>query len=206
VAEYRRGVDPADIFSIAFSPKNTRMAVTSDKSTLHIFDLPPDGQEIRPHSSSHASQRSLEKQMAALSTSPKSGADAEWDAISADDQQAASSPKSNKPRWGPLAEIPGMPRIFTDSYSTVSTHFEMGEEPEIWQTVGSRPGKRPTANAPIPGSPSGRPKKGVVAWINEDELVVVGAGLDARWEKFQLGMTKEGKRVCTRLGWRRYTG
>ncbi|KAJ8113644.1 hypothetical protein OPT61_g4276 [Boeremia exigua] len=38
--ELRRGVDPAIILSLAFSPSGTTLAVTSDKSTLHIFDLP----------------------------------------------------------------------------------------------------------------------------------------------------------------------
>ena len=40
LAELRRGVDHAVIFSIAFSPSNTLLAVTSDKSTLHVFDIP----------------------------------------------------------------------------------------------------------------------------------------------------------------------
>lgn len=40
IAELRRGVDHAVIFSLGISPSNTLLAVTSDKSTLHIFDLP----------------------------------------------------------------------------------------------------------------------------------------------------------------------
>ncbi|KAJ5906857.1 uncharacterized protein N7473_003773 [Penicillium subrubescens] len=40
LAELRRGVDHAVIFSLSFSPSNTLLAVTSDKSTLHIFDIP----------------------------------------------------------------------------------------------------------------------------------------------------------------------
>jgi WD40 repeat protein len=40
LAELRRGVDPAAVFSLAFSPSGATLAVTSDKSTLHIFDLP----------------------------------------------------------------------------------------------------------------------------------------------------------------------
>lgn len=40
LAELRRGVDHAVIFSISFSPSSTMVAVTSDKSTLHIFDIP----------------------------------------------------------------------------------------------------------------------------------------------------------------------
>src|SRR5262245_12407336 len=48
MAELRRGVDHAEIFSLPISPSTTLLAVTSDKSTLHIFDLP----------CSHPSQRS----------------------------------------------------------------------------------------------------------------------------------------------------
>jgi hypothetical protein len=40
MAELRRGVDHAVIFSLAISPSNNLIAVTSDKSTLHVFDLP----------------------------------------------------------------------------------------------------------------------------------------------------------------------
>ncbi|KAJ2220085.1 Phosphatidylinositol 3,5-bisphosphate-binding protein [Coemansia sp. RSA 485] len=39
--ELRRGVDRADIYSIAFSPDNTRLCVSSDKGTVHIFNLDP---------------------------------------------------------------------------------------------------------------------------------------------------------------------
>lgn len=35
----RRGLDKAQVYSIAFSPNSTRLAVLSDKQTLHIFDL-----------------------------------------------------------------------------------------------------------------------------------------------------------------------
>lgn len=40
IAEYRRGLDDVDVFSLAFSPDNAFLALTSDKSTLHIFELP----------------------------------------------------------------------------------------------------------------------------------------------------------------------
>lgn len=43
LAELRRGIDPASIFSLAFSPGGTKLACTSDKSTLHIFDVPHSG-------------------------------------------------------------------------------------------------------------------------------------------------------------------
>lgn len=50
MGELRRGVDHAVIFSLAFSPSNTLLAVTSDKSTLHIFDIP------HPHQIAYRSQ------------------------------------------------------------------------------------------------------------------------------------------------------
>ena len=40
MGELRRGVDHADIYCIAISPNNKILAVTSDKATLHVFDIP----------------------------------------------------------------------------------------------------------------------------------------------------------------------
>ncbi|KAJ2522996.1 Phosphatidylinositol 3,5-bisphosphate-binding protein [Coemansia sp. RSA 1939] len=37
--ELRRGVDRADIYSIAFSPDGSKLCVSSDKGTVHIFNL-----------------------------------------------------------------------------------------------------------------------------------------------------------------------
>ncbi|PGH09981.1 SVP1-like protein 2 [Blastomyces parvus] len=48
MAELRRGVDQAEIFSLAISPSNTLLALTSDKSTLHIFDLPHARKDTPP--------------------------------------------------------------------------------------------------------------------------------------------------------------
>lgn len=45
--EFRRGVDPATIFSIAISPSGSHIAVTSDKSTLHLYDLENPGGATR---------------------------------------------------------------------------------------------------------------------------------------------------------------
>ncbi|KAJ6110243.1 phosphatidylinositol 3-5-bisphosphate-binding protein [Penicillium sp. IBT 16267x] len=51
LAELRRGVDHAVIFSLSFSPSNTLLAVTSDKSTLHVFDVPHPTHVGRPSQS-----------------------------------------------------------------------------------------------------------------------------------------------------------
>ncbi len=51
VAEFRRGLDTAVIYSISFSPparSMQRLAVTSDKGTIHIFDLPNGSNDVVP--------------------------------------------------------------------------------------------------------------------------------------------------------------
>lgn len=50
------------------------------------------------------------------------------------------------------------------------------------------------------------PPKGVIGWISEDSLAVIGAGQDARWEKFVIVDGDDGKRHCVREGWKRYLG
>ncbi|KAF2215151.1 hypothetical protein CERZMDRAFT_35857 [Cercospora zeae-maydis SCOH1-5] len=41
LAEFRRGMDHSVIYSLSFSPGNKFVASTSDKGTLHVFDLQP---------------------------------------------------------------------------------------------------------------------------------------------------------------------
>ncbi|RMZ91033.1 hypothetical protein DV736_g1742, partial [Chaetothyriales sp. CBS 134916] len=101
IAELRRGVDPAFIFSIAISPDSTMLAVTSDKSTLHVFDLPPQ-------QDSHTELRGR-SQSPHITTPP------------------GEEPTSNQ-KWGFLSKIPLLPRVFSDIYSFASAHFEMGDE------------------------------------------------------------------------------
>ena len=162
-AELRRGVDPAAIFSLAISPSSSLLAVTSDKSTLHIFDLP--GAAPRP-------------------TSARARPDAD---------------SAGSHKWGVLSKLPLLPRTFSDTYSFASAHFEMGDEPLGWTASRS-----PTWSAPIPGVPGGRPPQGLLGWLDDASLVVVGAGQDARWEKFVVGSAADGRRVCFREGWRKY--
>jgi WD40 repeat protein len=47
ISEFRRGSDEADVFSLSFSPNSSFVACTSDKGTLHIFELPNATQELR---------------------------------------------------------------------------------------------------------------------------------------------------------------
>ncbi|KAJ5494969.1 SVP1-like protein 2 [Penicillium diatomitis] len=160
LAELRRGVDHAIIFSLAFSPSNNLLAVTSDKSTLHIFDVP------HPHLP-HRAQ------------SP-----------------ASSLEESASQKWGILGRLPLLPRVFSDIYSSASAHFEIGDEAGSGTSYGSSPGT----------SIGRRPAKGVIGWIDNHTLLVLGAGQDGRWEKFILRNGDDGRRYCTRDGWKRYLG
>ena len=63
IAEFRRGVEKAIIFGLAFSDAETWLACTSDKGTVHIFDLrpkPPAAAEIpgRGQQSQHRKSQS----------------------------------------------------------------------------------------------------------------------------------------------------
>jgi WD repeat-containing protein 45 len=85
-------------------------------------------------------------------------------------------------------------------YSFASAHFEIGDEIPVSGLAGSMSS---TTSAVIPG---GRPPKGVVGWLSDDSLAVIGAGRDGRWEKFVLVEGDDGKRICVRQGWKRYLG
>ena len=160
-------MDPATVFSLAFSPSGSMLACTSDKSTLHIFDVPR-----KP------SQGSASPQPSSSSTVlPNQGDD-------------------GKGKWGFLAKIPLMPRMFSDSYSFASAAFEAGDEPLI--------GGLPMSESITLGT--SRPDKGIIGWVSDDSLVVVGAGRDARWEKFVIVDGQDGKRHCVRESWKRYLG
>ncbi|GAO14028.1 hypothetical protein UVI_02035770 [Ustilaginoidea virens] len=160
VAELRRGIDPATIFSLAFSPSGSMLACTSDKSTLHVFDVP------------NTKRQSLQRSQHLSSTDAEAG------------------------KWGILGRIPLMPRVFSDVYSFASAPFEAGDE----TMIGGIPFSEGIVLGPV------RPAKGILGWISEDSLAVVGAGKDARWEKFVLVNGENGKRVCVREGWKRYLG
>ena len=177
IAELRRGVDQAAIFSLAISPSNTLLATTSDKSTLHIFDLPHH--PSRPESS-----------IASRQQSPVGGS-----AVN------ASGDDTNNQKWGILGKIPLLPRVFSDVYSFASAHFEMGDEVPLPGQLARASISTAALGLGVLGS---RPLKGVVGWLSDDTLLVIGAGRDGRWEKFVLVEGEDRKRICVRQGWKRY--
>ena len=93
-----------------------------------------------------------------------------------------------------------LPRVFSDIYSFASARIESEEAPDSrYADVAN--GK---SVAPIPGVPGGRPSKGVIGWLNNHTILVIGAGRDGRWEKFIVGEAEDGRRHCIRQGWKRY--
>ncbi|KAK6594577.1 svp1-like protein 2 [Botrytis cinerea] len=107
IAELRRGVDHADIFSISISPSGQLLAVTSDKATLHVFDIPHPSKP--PRSESATGHRRL--------TSLGGGG-------------SPTTPDSDaRNKWGILGKLPLMPRLFSDIYSFATATFSTGEEP-----------------------------------------------------------------------------
>lgn len=173
IVELRRGVDHATIFSLAVSPSNQLLAVTSDKSTLHIFDIPHPTKPAR-------------SEMSNTGKSPPSVGSG---------GNPSPSDDSGSLKWGVLGKIPLLPRVFSDIYSFASAHFEMGDESPPGVTASS---ERIAGHA--------RPQKGLIGWTSDHSLIVIGAGLDGRWEKFIIAMSEDGKRYCVRDGWKKYLG
>ncbi|KAI1323604.1 WD40 repeat-like protein [Xylariaceae sp. FL0255] len=177
IAERRRGTESATIFSLRFSPSGNMLACTSDKGNLHIFDVP------NPRRSTSSAPRP---------NPPISPSAASFSLTTGTNPSAESTNK-----WGFLSNIPFGP--FSDVYSFASAPFETGSEP--LQNINHM--RRLSDNAVL-GTTG--PIKGVIGWINEGSLLVVGAGQDARWEKFVLQEGEDGRYVLVREGWKRYLG
>ncbi|KAI9820058.1 MAG: Phosphatidylinositol 3,5-bisphosphate-binding protein [Phylliscum demangeonii] len=180
LAELRRGVDPAVIFALAISPSSNLLAVTSDKYTLHIFDLSafaPGGTLPAPHSDRARGASSL----SSVSTTADDG---------------------GKHKWGLLGKIPMMPRVFSDVYSLASAPFE----PPVDSAGAPRRAGSSHSGAAQVGGVHGRSSQGVIGWTSNTSLVVVGAGRDGKWERFAIGDADKGEKFCVREAWRRYLG
>lgn len=188
-------METARIFSLAVSPSSNLLAVTSDKSTLHIFDLPHHHyNRAQPASSLVGSRNSNGHQP---SSGPPSSATS-----GADGYENRS--------WGLLSKIPLLPRAFSDVYSFATARFEMGDDAITGPGVAAPSSLREsssgsTAITGIVGG-GGVPAKGVIGWLGDDKLVLIGAGRDGRWEKFLLNTMADGRRVLLREGWKRYLG
>ncbi|KAK4124766.1 WD40 repeat-like protein [Parathielavia appendiculata] len=189
LVELRRGIDPATIFSLAFNPSGTLLACTSDKSTLHIFDVPHPTKRAGSQQQQQHQQFQQQQQQQQQNGGPSDG----------------SGGGDGRGKWGILSKIPMMPRMFSDVYSFASAPFEVDDD-NSEESGGGRGvnigGLLPVSESTTLGT--SKPPKGVVGWVGEDTLLVVGAGKDARWERFVVREASDGRRHCVREGWKRY--
>ena len=191
LVELRRGADNATIYSLGFNPSGTMLASTSDKGTLHVFDVPraPSPLPLPPS----AAQRSLADPGRAPS---RLGDDFEVastvDEGPADDGGAGAGAAPKK--WGLLGKIPFMPQYFRDIVSFASDTFDTHEDP---QTAGLR--RSFAQEMELAAQP-----KGIIGWPQDDCVVVVGCGCNARFEKWAVAVGNDGKRSLIRQGWVNY--
>ncbi len=82
------------------------LAVTSDKSTLHIFDI---------HHPTKGLDKNVKGSNQRLTSMGNRGASALTEDVSSQ-------------KWGILSKIPLMPRVFSDIYSFTSAPIELGED------------------------------------------------------------------------------
>ncbi|PSR87259.1 WD40-repeat-containing domain protein [Coniella lustricola] len=176
VCEVRRGMDQATIYDLCFSPSGTLLASTSDKGTLHIFDIPHPGarSDFSPVSPIIAPPVAHNHPGSAGGAGQSNGND-------------------GKGKWGWLSQVPGLPRVFSDTYSFTSIPFSTDEPTDSVAAMSDGAALGTT-----------KPQKGLIGWYDEENLVVVGAGLDARWEKFQMARDDTGKRFVGRVGFKHY--
>lgn len=184
VAEFRRGMDHAIIFDLAFSPGNRWIAATSDKGTLHIFDIRPTGpantttgaasgpKHRKTPSYTYAtgglggrlSNLDRESSISAQSSnmgrsSPSHGSVQEYYELRPPPISAASPPVVSSFAFS-LKSSPFAPRIFKDSRSAASAPFYLGNEKSHWQggeshTWTTAPdGTRKRVKNPVPGLPN----------------------------------------------------
>ncbi|KAG0637336.1 WD40-repeat-containing domain protein [Tuber brumale] len=121
IRELRRGIDKAAIFSLAISPASSRLAVTSDKNTLHVFELPSlssvSQTPARP-SSSHSTTSNV--------------------------------PSGDNRRYSMLSKLPLLPKYFSSEWSAAHAPFEgggrgalgwIGEDSVVAVGIGGRTGE-----------------------------------------------------------------
>lgn len=104
ITELRRGIDKAMIFSLAISPASSRLAVTSDKSTLHVFELPSLSSVSQPPPRPSSSLSS---------------------------HSATATPSGDNRRWSLLGKLPLLPKYFSSEWSAAQAKFEGGGKGDL---------------------------------------------------------------------------
>jgi len=156
LAEFRRGVDQAVIHSLAISPSNRWLACTSDKGTMHVFDLKPSS--VPPNTARDKDTSAQHRKSSSYASHRLSGGGFDKDSLSG--MSGRSSPQSTAYQ-GSVQEYYGLrpppmsasptgqqaavtalaafkgsslaPRVLKDVRSVASAPFHTGNDTPHWQ-------------------------------------------------------------------------
>jgi len=121
-------------------------------------------------------------------------------------------PGTAENKWGFMSFLPF--RVFSDPVSFASAPFDAGDEPLNGMAGnsggngagasagGSITGQAALSDTRMPGI--SRPPKGIIGWISDRSLLVVGGGTDPRHEQFAIREGPGGNLQLVREGWKRY--
>ncbi|KAK6428039.1 Phosphatidylinositol 3,5-bisphosphate-binding protein [Oleoguttula sp. CCFEE 5521] len=182
LAEFRRGMDHAVIGSLAIGTGNRWLASTSDKSTLHLFDLRPAPSHAAtpsaapkpiphrrnpsyptPRIPTPTDQTSLSNFSGRSSPQSITGQGSAQEYYGLRPPPASASPSSSAPLTA-LAAFKSSslaPRALKDTRSVASAAFYTGDDPPHWQPALNRgytyttspTGKRTKVRNPVPPLP-----------------------------------------------------
>lgn len=197
IAEFRRGMDHAIIYSLAISPGNRFIACTSDKGTLHVFDLKPGqssaGSGDAARTTTHRSSMSGNTLRSPSGTVPPSlnsitrssppasvqyqGSVQEYYGLLPPPPSAAPATQGSAiSALGAFKNSAFAPKALRDTRSVASAPFWLGDERPHWQggnasswTTAPDGTKRKVKMPvlPLANDPSGRPPKGILAFAPE---------------------------------------
>lgn len=184
LAEFRRGVEKAVVYGLAFSEGGRWLAGTSDKGTVHLFDLRPTttaepsstAQNTRAAQQHRKSQSNpihrlsggvIEKESVSGRSSPSTATTAHQGSIQEyyglRPPPASASPTGREAAVSAISAFKSSafaPRIFKDARSVASLPFYIGNDPPHWQGGVSHSwttapgGTRKRVKHPVPGLPA----------------------------------------------------
>lgn len=156
LAEFRRGVDQAAVHSLAISASNRWLACTSDKGTMHVFDLKPSS--LPANTTREQSSKTQHRKSSSYANHRLSGGAFDKDSVSgmsgrSSPQSTAyqgsvqeyyglrpppmsASPTGQQAAVSALAAFKGSslaPRVLKDVRSVSSAPFHTGNDSPHWQ-------------------------------------------------------------------------
>lgn len=84
--------------------------------------------------------------------------------------------------------------MLTDNYSIASTQFDAGSDAKSLREGIDRGDT----------SSDRTNRKGVVGWLDDSTIAIISAGADARYERYALHDSGQGRASCVREGWSKF--